>query len=146
MENGSETLYAYYCSGYDIRFYSTLNQSEINKGDFHILFDENLEPLPSLYYVSKNDLVKGPGGMFYYRDTVNDITITHTAGDYTRTYNSFINAGYSDTVRVNGALLIDINDEGIDLGDYEFNMNLTRDVELTKYIGNDEIIVTPHLI
>jgi hypothetical protein len=44
-----------------------------------------------------------------YRDEINDITIHHNAGEYTRTYNSFTNAGYSPINRVNGVCLFDIN-------------------------------------
>ena len=64
---------------------------------------------------------------------------------YTETYNSFINAGYSTTERVNGALLMDLNGPDIDLSDYEYNVDEQNDVTLTKYIGTKTIITTPHV-
>ena len=73
------------------------------------------------------------------------IPFTYENGINTETYNSFINAGYSTTERVNGALLMDINSYDIDLSDYEYNINSTNDVTLTKYIGTKTIITTPHI-
>jgi len=72
------------------------------------------------------------------------IPFTYQNGVNTATYNSFINAGYSTTDRVHGALLIDINDEGIDLSDYEYT-NISNDITLYNYIGSNSIITTPHL-
>ena len=74
------------------------------------------------------------------------IPFTYDNGVNTTTYNSFMTAGYSDTTRKHGVLLFDINEEDIDLTDYEYNVSENNDVTLTKYIGSNSVVVTPHLI
>ena len=83
---------------------------------------------------------------FYGTSLNKDVYIPfyYSNNSYTKTYNAFINAGYSTEYRVNGALLIDINDEGIDLSDYEYT-NVSNDITLYNYIGSNSIITTPHL-
>jgi hypothetical protein len=71
--------------------------------------------------------------------------INYNRNDYTSTYNAFIAAGYSDVTRKDGALLMDINSEDIDLSDYEYNVSENNDVTLTKYIGTNSVVITPHL-
>lgn len=64
-------------------------------------------------------------------------------GEYTQTYNAFINAGYTTdpTNRVNGVLLIDVNYNP--LADYEYTKNESNDVLLTRYIGTELHVVVP---
>ena len=45
-------------------------------------------------------------------DSSNNVTIHKNAGDSTFTYDSFVEAGYSTSVRKDGVLLYDINDKG----------------------------------
>lgn len=73
------------------------------------------------------------------------IPFMYENGVNTLTYNAFIEAGYSTTTRKDGALLMDINSEDIDLSDYEYNVSENNDVTLTKYIGTNSVVITPHL-
>ena len=83
---------------------------------------------------------------FYNAPLNKDVYIPFKNNDvYTQTYNSFINAGYSTTERVNGVRLFDLNGPDIDLSDYEYTIDEQNNVTLTKYIGSNIDIVTPHL-
>ena len=66
-------------------------------------------------------------------------------GVNTLTYNSFINAGYKTDQRVNGVLLFDINDEGIDLSDYEYFIDSNKIAHLIKYIGSNTDVIQPKI-
>ena len=46
---------------------------------------------------------------FWRNNSTYDIITSHNAGDPSSTYNSFINAGYSSSERVDGVMLFDIN-------------------------------------
>ena len=66
-------------------------------------------------------------------------------GVNTLTYNSFINAGYKTDQRVNGVLLFDINDEGIDLSEYEYFIDSNKIAHLIKYIGSNTDVIQPKI-
>ena len=64
----------------------------------------------------------------------------------TQTYQTFINEGYSTTVRKNGAILKDITSVDIRLdGIYEYTSDDNNNVVITRYIGDEEIIDTPNV-
>ena len=64
---------------------------------------------------------------------------------HTKTYDSFINANYSEVSRVNGVLLVDINDAGIDLSDYEYFVDSNKIAHLIKYIGANNAVIQPKI-
>ena len=67
-------------------------------------------------------------------------------GVNTPTYNAFINAGYSDIVRVNGALLINNDDAyDIDLSDYRYEIDSNKIAHLYEYIGTKTRVDQPEV-
>ena len=74
------------------------------------------------------------------------IPFKYENGVNTRTYNAFINAGYSTTVRKDGALLFDINNPEPVSEEYEYTILSSGKVDLTKYIGSGGAIITPTTI
>ena len=75
------------------------------------------------------------------------IPFRYQNGVNTQTYESFLAANYSSTERKDGALLINVDTDDIDLTDYNYNMDeLTRDVELYNYTNTiKENINTPNV-
>ena len=75
------------------------------------------------------------------------IPFRYQNGVNTQTYESFLAANYSSSVRKDGALLINVDTDDIDLTDYNYNMDeLTRDVELYNYANTiKENINTPNV-
>lgn len=73
------------------------------------------------------------------------IPFRYENGVTSATYNAFTNAGYSTTVRKDGALLFDINPMPAST-DYEYIILTSGTADLTKYIGSGGAIVTPTII
>lgn len=72
------------------------------------------------------------------------IPFFYSNNTYSETYNSFINAGYSDVERINGVLLIDASGYDIDLDDWRYNIDDDNNVKLEAFIGeNPQIINVP---
>ena len=123
------------------------NVTELTKEyswDTWALFKDCTNLRGNIYILSEN--IISANQCFYGTSLEKDVYIHFkNNGVYTSTYNAFITAGYSETERVHGALLIDIDDEGIDLSDYEYT-NVSNDITLEKYIGVGKTsIITPHL-
>ena len=104
------------------------------EGDIYI-YSENISDASQCFYNTPNEKLKD----VYIHFTNNGVN--------TATFDAFINAGYSTEYRVNGALLIDIDQD--DLKDYQYTYNRLENnkysVRLYNYIGTTNKIVTPHV-
>ena len=90
-----------------------LNCYEVYDENKNYLNSSSLQwnPNAEKYYLSYEQ----DGNWYYYElyyDSVNNVTIHKVAGDTSFTYDSFVEAGYSTSVRKDGVLLYDINDKG----------------------------------
>ena len=69
------------------------------------------------------------------------IPFTYQNGEYTQTYNSFINANYSTSIRKDGVLLYDYTPE---LYDWLFTSLNNGYTSLYRYIGNNTDVIVPN--
>lgn len=107
----SEKLLAYKDRTNNIVYYSTENPGRYLNSYRNVVYYSNMVVMPRTVIMNNNKLWSyGSTNITLSRDSANDITYTWQAGNYTRTYNAFIAAGYDTTGSRNGVYLKDLNE------------------------------------